>query len=508
MSDSPAETLWSLLASAADRDAGRLNFTDGTTYSWISVLNRAEEFARGLIAEGPRIEGGVVAMLVDNSLDFVVAFFGSMRVGALPVALSTELRGMSLERALVTTQAEIVIKGRSVEDFSTDRPVRTVDDLVREANNQPDIALPPPPDDPLAPALLMMTSGTTGASKAILYSHAAAIRWIDLTVWNLGYNQRDVVYTCLPLNHIAGLLCEFGAALTVGADLVVAPRFSVSTYWDDIVEHGITKTNTLGSITALLCHAPHHPAERRHKLVMVRRSGINRELTLEFETRFGVRTTEMYGMSDAGPITAVPPDTHMVDTCGRLTPGLEARLVDSNGGICEGEGELQVKPERAGVLPMGYWRGRDHLDAFTDGWFATGDLMAVNSDGWYRFVARAKDVIRRSGENLAPIDIETAILEHPDVEDVAAYAVPAEFGEDDVMVSLVVVDGHELDLAVLRQFLSSRLPYYALPRYVRIVPELPRTATAKVRVADLRARGRTDDTVDLGSTSRSRARLT
>jgi crotonobetaine/carnitine-CoA ligase len=285
---------------------------------------------------------------------------------------------------------------------------------------------------------------------------------------------------------------------------VIDDRFSVSRYWTRLSDTRVTFTNLIGSMTALLLGAPEQAAERGHRLRQVLRSG-SPDLVREFETRFSVPTTEMYGLTDAGLATAIPPGEAREMSCGPVAPGYEARLVSEGKTVVgAGRGELLIRQKSPGVLPNGYWQGPGEIvpQVDQDGWFATGDDVGRDADGWYYFHGRLKDVIRRSGENISAADVQTAIERHPAVHEVCAFAVPGDLSEDELMVAIELAPGRAVTAEDLRTFVESDLPYFAVPRYFRFVDSLPRNETMKVTTLTLRTAGITEDTIDTGGTSR------
>lgn len=493
-------TLVDLLDLAATTD-GRIVFVDDDDVLTFADLRAGADLTAGRLAAAGVAPGETVAMMLPNSRAFVETFFGIVRLGALPMPMSTDYRGEMLRRALEQAAPRLVaVAAGDLTDVPELAAVRTasVDDLA-EGEASP---ARPAADDP---AMLMLTSGTTsGRSKIVIHSNASATQWARATVRSMAYSSSDVIYTPMPLNHGAALMCDLFGAMATGASIAVARRFSASRYWRHIRDTAATVASTLGTVTQILVNTEYPQEDTEHQLRVIRRSGASAQLTREFEARFDVRTTEMYGLSDVGLITGLPSDLARIGSCGLLLDDWEAELRTPLGQPAPAgtPGELFVRPSATGRMPLGYL-GADppYLDAVVDGWFATGDILVRDGDGFYSYVGRAKDVIRRGGENVAPADVEFALATHPDVLEVAVYAVPGELGEDEVMACVVAAG--TLDAASLRAHCAERLPYYSVPRFYRQVPGLPRTPTQKVQVQSLRADGITADTVDTGSTSRS-----
>ena len=229
----------------------------------------------------------------------------------------------------------------------------------------------------------------------------------------------------------------------------------------------------------------------------------------EFEARFGLTVTEAFGLTDAGVPIGVP---HGVErppgSCGRAQPDWECRVVDEldNDVAADVVGELVVRPRLPYLSQLGYWNRPDAtVSARRNFWFHTGDLFRMDAGGWFHFVDRAKDAIRRSGENVSGFEVEQVLNAHPKIAEAAVFAVPSDLAEDEVMAALLLEEDAVLPWDELLEFCRSRLPYFAVPRYLEVMEEFPRTGTAKVRKADLRQRGVTSSTFDAGPVRRPRA---
>jgi carnitine-CoA ligase len=227
-----------------------------------------------------------------------------------------------------------------------------------------------------------------------------------------------------------------------------------------------------------------------------------------FEKHFRVPVTEFYGSTEANLPLGIPFGERKAATCGRMLDGWDCKLVDEDENeVPDGTpGQLLVRPRTAGTVAVGYWGEPEKtVELWQNLWIHTGDLMRRDSDGWFYYVDRLKDAIRVSGENVASADVEAAVASFDDVLEAAAYGVPSELGEQDIMAAVIVRPGAEIDWQELRAHCLDQLPYYAAPRYFEAVPALPRTPTERVKKAELRARGVVATTVDLGRPRRTEA---
>jgi crotonobetaine/carnitine-CoA ligase len=236
------------------------------------------------------------------------------------------------------------------------------------------------------------------------------------------------------------------------------------------------------------------------------------EFAEEFESRFGLRLVELYGSTDAGvPVYERLDQPRRPGSCGKPIAAYDVRLFDAND--CEVEpgsvGEIVVRPNEPGLIAGGYFgMPEETLASWRNLWFHTGDLARADQDGYLYFVGRLKDAIRRRGENVSAFEVEEVVKAHPDVLDAAAYGVPSELTEDDVMVAVVPRPGRTVVCEDLIAFCTDKMAAYMVPRYVDLVDDLPRTPTEKVEKQSLVARGVTATTWDRvrGTGCRSRHR--
>jgi crotonobetaine/carnitine-CoA ligase len=223
------------------------------------------------------------------------------------------------------------------------------------------------------------------------------------------------------------------------------------------------------------------------------------ETCVEFHERFAIDVYTIFNMTEiSSPIVSEPNPTKR-GTCGRKRDGVDVRLVDEND--CEvppGEiGEMIVRTDRPWGMNSGYYKNPEATaSAWRNGWFHTGDCFRQDEEGYFYFVDRMKDAMRRRGENISSFEVEAEVVAYPAVREAAAYAVPSSVGEDEVMIAVAPVAGEAIDERSLMEFLGERMAYFMIPRYVRVLDELPKTPSAKVMKHVLREQGVTDDTWD------------
>lgn len=513
---SPDHVVERVLSRAADDDpdAAFVTFgTSGPTLTRASVVQRAACIATGL--RGLGVESGErVGVMLTNRYEFVEVLFATVHAGAIIVPLNVSLRGDSLAYVLTQTEPRVIVTERAhlstvqaalrasmeitiVCVDAADDPCHPVIPYAALAESPPSGAATSRPWDPFA---VMYTSGTTGPSKGVVWSHQTVLRIAEVAAERMGYRSDDVLFTALPLFHGNGLALSIMGALAARARVAVMPGFSARRFWHDVVESDATTANLLGSMAQILLRQPPTDLDRAHRLrIALVIPSPAPDLYNVFEERFRLQMVEAYGLTDAGMILWTPAGERRPGSCGCVAPGWDCRLVDNDdvpvkrGAV----GELVARPTEPYLAPLGYWRMPEAtVEAWRNLWIHTGDLFR-EQDGWFTYVGRSKDAIRRRGENVSAFEVERALLSHAAVEECVAYGVPSEVGEEDVMVAVVVADVEaEPTPEDLLRHCERALPYFAVPRYVRMVDQLPRTETEKVRKGDLVAEGVTTDTWD------------
>ena len=509
-----AHTIHGLLDRQASRygDKPFLSF-QGVDYSFAELDAMSRRAAAGLAALGIG-KGDRVALMLDNCVEYLALWFGASRLGAVEVPLNTAHRGAVLSHMLRLSKAPLIVIEPALipvlEEVAgdLDRPPRMVvrgavpvesavslDDLMATEGPPPEVAVSP--SDPYA---IMFTSGTTGVSKGALMPQGYALNAARQICEATGYSEADCLYNALPLFHGNAQILSALPALMAGARTVLCERFSASRFWDDIRTHGCTAFNYIGTILSVLMKAPESAADRDNPLRVMMGAGAGKGLFEAFEARFRVSLIEGYGMSEIGvPITS-DPDRKRPGSCGRQTPHYDLMLMGRDGQPVtapDTPGELLVRPKQPNGMMIEYVEMPDKtVEAFRDLWFHTGDLLQYDADGFWYFLDRDKDALRRRGENISSFEVERVINEMPQVVECAVIPMPSNLGEDDVMVCVVPRDGADLSGAAIRDHCRGKMADFMLPRYVRLVPTLPKTATARVEKHKLKAEGVTADTWD------------
>ncbi len=334
--------------------------------------------------------------------------------------------------------------------------------------------------------MIMYTSGTTGPSKGVMCTHAQEQTGGIFMAEQMGYNDSDVLYTCLPLFHANAIRITVTAALWAGATVALSRRFSASNFWPDIRKYEATQFNALGAIANILVQAPASPADRDHKLRICNIvPAFTENQAADFERRFHVQVTSLYGSTEMGcPIYAnANTGTARWPSCGKIVAPYEMRVVDDNDfELPPGKvGEWILRSREPWYVFQGYLdMPAETMAAWRNGWFHTGDRGYMDTDGFFYFVDRKKESIRRRGENISSYEVESAICGHPGVLECAAVAVPSELGEDEVMVYVVLRPDFDLTEVELTQFCEANMAHFMVPRFIAFLPALPKTPSEKV----------------------------
>ncbi|MEU4565438.1 AMP-binding protein [Micromonospora sp. NPDC023956] len=354
--------------------------------------------------------------------------------------------------------------------------------------------------DAYATSHLIYTAGTTGPSKACMVSHGFVANMARQMHENLERHSGDVLWSAMPLFHMAAVGHVMGS-LQLGSAMDVAQRFSVSGFWDEILRSRATMAALMGSMLPMIVGAPESEAARRAfgQLRVVSGSPVTADLAARWTERFGVERvgSGAYGLTEASLITLTPPGGYRAGAAGKVNESFEVRIVDEHDNpLPVGEvGEIVARPTRPAIMFNGYWRQPEKtLEVFRGLWFHCGDYGRLDEDGYLYFVDRGKDYLRRGGENISSFEIEGIVAAHPAVGEVAVHAVPSPLAEDDLKVTVVPAPGARIDPAELFEWLHPRIPRYAVPSHIEVRTELPKNAVGRVLKRVLRDEGVTPRT--------------
>lgn len=483
-------TVPALVEAAGEKFGDRIFLRVGdTTRTYAQTREAAATMAGALAGLGVR-PGDRVAALMSNRMELIDLVLGCAWLGAVVVPLNTALRGRSLRHVLCAAQPRFLYAEAELAIHAASAGHRAV---VWEVGGQHTPlpgrarAIRPAPVRPQDTAAILFTSGTTGAARGVRCPQAQFVRWGRNVSDALCLTADDVLFTCLPLFH-TNALNTLAHAMTVGASCVVGGRFSASHYWSQVADARATAVHLLGAMIPMLLAQPPGPRDRAHRAWRGLSPATPAPVWKPFRERFGVTLVDGFGSTETNLVIGATPEEYRPGYIGTLRAGFSARVVDEAlDPVADGTpGELVVRSHQEYAFCTGYLGEREPAP---DSWRRTGDRVVREPDGWFRFVDRIKDVIRRRGENISSYEVESAVRSHPAVLQAAAFPVASELAEDEVMVAVVVRPGRTLDPADLARHCAHELPPFAVPRYIETVPALPLTETGKVRKAELRERG-------------------
>jgi crotonobetaine/carnitine-CoA ligase len=496
---------------AAPPARGRAYHPDGVEISYARALVEVERM-RDVYGTAGYGHGHRVALLLENRPEFFFHYLALNALGASIVPINPDYRHEEMLYQMEHSEADLVVSIASrVADLEAVARARTKPLPVVAAEALPP-ALPTPGPAPRrgTPGLdtecsLLYTSGTTGRPKGCVLSN---FYYLNAGGWYRDLGDRltverghDRFYNPLPLFHMNCQAVTATCAILTANCLILPERFSPTRWWRDIVATRATIVHYLGVVPPLLLNQPPSPEERAHRVKVGFGAGVEPELHAQFEKRFGFPLVEVWGMTETGRTFADHREPRQITTraFGRPFGGFEARVVDdADREVPHGtDGELVVRwggPEgpRHGFF-AGYLKNAEATEeAWRGGWFHTGDVVRQAPDGMLYFVDRKKNIIRRSGENIAAAEVEATLQAHDAVAQVAVLAVPDELREEEVMACVVVMDGVPADAALAQRLFDwclERLAYFKTPGWILFVPSLPTTGTQKVQKAQIFPRG-------------------
>lgn len=509
----------SLLLDRAERFGdGTAIFSEQGSLSWTDLVERAGRVSGFLGSIGLR-PGDRVATMLPSTNDYLAAWHGIMWRNCIDVPINNEYKGAFLEHILRDSGARAIIIDAQWLDRLQRIGLTDLEHVIVVGDDEPAVPTPARTErhrfadaivaDP-APLVdragtdltyIMFTSGTTGPAKGAVHNNVSSLHYIMPFVEGLDLGDDDVCYSMFPLFHQMGRSACTTAAFWVGNPVVLRRSFSVSGFWDDLRDCGATWMGYFGAVVAYLWNQAPSPAETGHRLTRAFGSSAPRDLIEGWRDRFGVTLYEVYGSTEIGLGSGLGTGPPKLGTMGRPCRQVEVQIVDELDhpvpvGVV---GEALWRPREPFAIFQGYWnRPQDTVDAWRNLWFHSGDAGLLDADGYFVIKDRIKDSIRRRGENISSFAVEESVRAQPGVVECAAFAVPSEIAdtEEEVMVAIVVATDSPPDVATLFAELCVTMPRHAVPRYLRVVDELPKTPSQRVQKFKLRQEGITADTHD------------
>jgi crotonobetaine/carnitine-CoA ligase len=515
--DASWESYGKILEDKAAMNAGRVAVITAQEQITYAQLNeRVNRVGNALQAMGIT-KNDTICVMLPNVPEFLYTWWGNAKLGGITVPLNTALKGEGLAYIINHCDAEtMILSHRYIAaldeirgSLSQLKRIIVLGPEGQRAANLPAGAmdfgelLTAPATSPMQEVWsddidsIMYTSGTTGLPKGVIHRHARCYGGFVLPIMT-GYTEQDVVYNTLPLFHIGGQNMVW-MALVSDTTVALAERFSARRFWQDVRAYSATFTLFLGAMIPILHKQPPRPDDHANSLRVALSAAAPRTIWEEFERRFDVKIIELYSQTEGGfLLNADAKAEGKVGSMGKPSAGYEVKVVDEQdreippGAV----GELIYRPAAGSTLTEYYKNPEATAEKTRGGWIRSGDLAYQDDDGYFFFVDRKNDFMRRRGENISSFEVEKIINSHPRVLESAAYAIPSELGEDEVMVALVLQPGAELDPLELIQYCEAHMAYFMIPRYVRIVDTFPKTGTERTVKYQLKSQGVTFDTWD------------
>lgn len=493
---------------------------ESATYSEFDTLSG--NMARGLYEAGVR-PGDTVGVMLDTNIECVTSWFATNRIGAIWVPYNTALKGDFLKHQVSDSGATIILteddylpRFKLIEDeltelkciftrHKTDRLtfkkicIKALSEIY--VTNNANIDHPNKPSDI---SMLIYTSGTTGPSKGCIISHNYCVNMARLSREGAGRRTNDVNWSCLPMFHLNATTTTVLATMITLGKCYFTPRFSLSRFWQSIEESGATVVNILGQMIPLIAKRADCESSLRCKgqIRCVMAAPFDENLQRIWIERFGVAIAgaNCYGLTEASLLTSLDAgEAAKAGSSGKRNQYFEVMIVDDEmrempTGVA---GEIVCRPKQPHIMFEGYWKNTEKtLEAIKNMWLHTGDIGKFDEDGFFYFLDRKKDYLRRGGENISSVELENIFLKHPDITEVTIHAVPSELSEDDVKATIILRDNAEVTERSLCEWSIDQLPYYAIPRYIEFRESLPTNPLGKVMKYQLRDEGVTDKTWD------------
>jgi carnitine-CoA ligase len=470
----------------------------GTPVTFGQMRHRSAAAANVLVDHGVE-KGDAVALFTATCPEWVYFWLGAARIGAVTAAVNAANKDEFLAHALNLAHAKLALTDADRHSRTADVAdrVKTLKTILLQGDSLSDALNSAPTDTPSAAvpepdelAALFFTSGTTGPSKAVattwhyLFTVAATVA----SAWEFG--AEDVLWTAMPLFHLSAAPSVLAPLLT-GGTTVLAAGFHPTTALDEIRKCGATGFAGAGAMVTMIANQPPQESDADNPLRFISAAPIAADQYRKIEQRYGCRIVTMYGLTEAFPVAVkAVSDTGVPGTSGRVNPAFDVRIVDPDGQPRNaGEiGEIACRPRTPHAMSQGYVSASGGIDRHAE-WFRTGDLGTVDAQGNLTYIDRVKDSLRRRGENVSSVEVETTVMRHPAVLEAAAVGVPSELGEDDILVLLTLQPGAAMDYVELLDFCAERMPYFCVPRYLEVLDELPKNVIGRVRKDVLRGWG-------------------
>jgi len=486
-----------MLEEAAKKYPGATYFWfEGERYTYSDVLDRSRRVAQGFDKQGVK-KGSHVAMLMENCPQFIYTWFGLALLGAVEAPFNPFHKGSILEYLINSSDAEILVISSSFIDEirSVEDRIKKVKKIIIEGQYKkesfktiraiPFTALLQEDAGPLAADVryddimaLMFTSGTTGPSKGVLVTHNQAFFVASQYMNVTGVTRKDVGYCYIPLFHEAPQFGLVLGSMLYGGSFLLTRGFSAADFWQDIRKYNCTASGMFEVVIKILLMAPEQPDDADNPMRVFSTAHITPESQQAFEKRFNVKLVNTYGLTEGDCTIAATYRDIRPGSFGKPRGYFDVQLFDSmDRKVPRGKvGEIALRPRQPHTIFEGYYKMPEKtLEAMRNLWWHTGDLAYQDEDGYFFFVGRDKDMIRRGDENISALEVEKVAESHPDVKECAAVAAYSEVWGEEVKLVIVCREGSKIDPADIVSFCDDRMAYFMVPRYIEFVQNIPRT---------------------------------
>jgi long-chain acyl-CoA synthetase len=454
--------------------------------------------ARMLAARGVR-KGGVVSLLLPNSVEYVIAYFACWQIGALAGPVNSLLKSQEIAYVISNSEARALLVNSEFlplietirDELTSLQAVITFDNEADATREQITGADSTAEIDQDHEAIIIYTSGTTGKPKGCLLTHGNVIANArQISSW-LGFTEKDRLLTMMPLFHMNAVSVTTMSALYAGGSTVVSPKFTASRFWQIISDYQVTSFGSVATMLSMLLSTypngvPEGLKTDQLRFAMCGSAPVPAEVLRRFEETFNCLVIEGYGLSESTcRSTFNPPDQRRrPGSCG-VPIGNEMRVVDEEDReVPDGElGEIVLRGEN--ILKGYYKNDTANATAFRSGWFHTGDIGYRDTDGFYYIVDRKSDMIIRGGENIYPREIDEVLYQHPDIAAAAAVGVKDELYGEEVAAVVVLKPGAHTTAQEVIDYCKARLADFKCPKTVHFVEDIPKGPTGKLLKREL-----------------------
>jgi crotonobetaine/carnitine-CoA ligase len=464
------------------------------------IRERVNKVANGFVRMGIK-KDDKVAIIMENCPEYVYTWFALSKIGAIEVPINTFHKGNMLEYLINYSDAEtlvisdsvipqvkaiedslenlkkVIVHGSTQEGETLRFATESYLTLLNNPSSFPQMDVRH--DDLMA---IMFTSGTTGPSKGVMITHNQAIFVASQYVDFLQLRGDDLFYHYIPLFHEAGQFAGVIAPLLADSALVLKKGFSATGFWDDIRKYGCTISGMFEAVLNILYKASEGDDDANNPLRVCATAHIPPDIHEPFEKRFGVKLVNVYGMTEGDCTVSATYDDIKVGSFGKPRGYFDARIFgpDDKELPSNKVGGLALRPLQPHIMFEGYYNMPEKtLETFRNLWWHTGDLAYKDDEGYFYFVGREKDMIRRGGENISALEVEMVVVSHPAIKECAAVAVESDIWGEEVKIVVIPREGWEIKPEELVAYCDERMAYFMVPRYIEFVEDFPRTGASQ-----------------------------